>query len=124
MTPEALYWGPRFFHERYKLPILITENGMSSADWVSLDGRVHDPQRIDFTQRYLRSLHQAIADGVPVIGYMHWSLLDNFEWGQGYKERFGLIHVDYTTQRRTLKDSARWYAEVIRTNGDCLLTSP
>jgi beta-glucosidase len=124
VTPEALYWGPRFLHERYKLPILVTENGMSGADWVSLDGRVHDPQRIDFTQRYLRALHRALAEGIPVLGYFHWSLMDNFEWAQGYKERFGLIHVDYTTQRRTLKDSARWYAEVIRTNGACVLTAP
>jgi beta-glucosidase len=124
VTPEALYWGPRFLHERYRLPILVTENGMSNADWVSLDGRVRDPQRIDFTQRYLLALHRAVADGIPVLGYFHWSLMDNFEWAQGYKERFGLIHVDYTTQRRTLKDSARWYAEVIRTNGACLETAP
>ena len=124
VTPEALYWGPRFLHERYRLPILITENGMSNVDWVSLDGRVRDAQRIDFMQRYLRALHQAIADAIPVHGYFHWSLMDNFEWAEGYKEHFGLIHVDYMTQRRTLKDSAHWYAEVIRTNGDCVLTPP
>jgi beta-glucosidase len=120
ITPEALYWGPRFFHERYKLPILITENGMANVDWIASDGRVHDPQRIDYTARYLRALHSAIAQGVPVLGYFHWSLMDNFEWQQGYKQRFGLIHVDYATQRRTPKDSAEWYAEVIRTNGSSL----
>ncbi|MCU0494912.1 MAG: family 1 glycosylhydrolase, partial [Chloroflexaceae bacterium] len=84
---------------------------------VALDGAVHDPQRIDYTQRYLRELRRAIADGVDVRGYFHWSLMDNFEWAEGYRQRFGLIYVDYPTQRRIPKDSARWYAEVIRTNG-------
>ena len=117
VTPESLYWGPKFLAERYKLPIVVTENGLSCADWVSLDGQVHDPARIDFLHRYLRSLHRAIADGVDVRGYFQWSVMDNFEWAEGYKHRFGLIHVDYETQKRTLKDSAHWYAEVIRTNG-------
>jgi beta-glucosidase len=120
MTPDCLYWGPRFLWERYGLPIAITENGLSCHDWVSLDGGVHDPQRIDFLTRYLRELQRATADGVPVLGYFHWSLLDNFEWSEGYKHRFGLIHVDYETQKRTLKDSAHWYHEVIRTNGASL----
>jgi len=117
VTPEILRWMPRFFHERYGLPIVITENGMSGADWVSLDGKVHDPQRIDFLQRYLRELRQACADGVPVKGYFQWSIMDNFEWAEGYKERFGLVHVDYPTQKRTLKDSAHWYRGVIASNG-------
>jgi len=117
ITPEALYWGPRFLYERYKLPIVVTENGMSGIDSVSLDGKVHDPQRIDYTQRYLLALRRAIADGVDIRGYFHWSIMDNFEWQQGYKERFGLIHVDFETQKRTLKDSARWYAGVIASNG-------
>ncbi len=120
VTPEALYWAPKYLAERYKLPIVITENGLSGADWVSLDGQVHDPQRIDFLHRYLRSLHQAISDGVDVRGYFQWSIMDNFEWAEGYKHRFGLIHVDFETQKRTLKDSAHWYAEVIRTNGASL----
>ncbi|MFN9975648.1 MAG: family 1 glycosylhydrolase, partial [Phycisphaerae bacterium] len=72
------------------------------------------------TRQYLLELARASADGVPVHGYFHWSVMDNFEWAEGYKERFGLIHVDYFTQKRTLKDSAHWYAEVIRTNGDHL----
>jgi len=117
VTPEALYWGPRFMYERYGLPLFITENGLANADWVSLDGVVHDPQRIDFTRRYLLALERAIADGVDMRGYFHWSLMDNFEWANGYRERFGLIFVDYPTQRRVLKDSARWYAEVIASNG-------
>ncbi len=120
VTPEALYWGPRFFYERYKLPIYITENGLSSNDWPALDGRVHDPQRIDFTTRYLRELERAVRDGVDVRGYFHWSIMDNFEWAEGFKERFGLVHVDYVTQKRTLKDSAYWYKRVIATNGKAL----
>ncbi len=121
VTPEALYWGPKFLSERYKIPVVITENGMSGCDWVALDGSVHDASRIDFLHRYLLSVHQAIADGVRIDGYFHWSILDNFEWAEGYKHRFGLIHVDYETQKRTLKDSAFWYREVIKTNGASLL---
>lgn len=117
VTPEALYWGPRFLHERYDLPIIITENGMSNVDWVSLDGKVHDPQRIDYLTRYLRSLRRACADGVPVQGYFHWSILDNFEWAEGYKQRFGMVYVNYETLERIPKDSAYWYRDVIQSNG-------
>ena len=117
LTPEALYWGPKFFHERYKVPIVITENGMSGHDWVSLDGKVHDPQRIDFTTRYLRELRRAAADGIDVRGYFHWSFMDNFEWAEGHKHRFGMVHVDFKTQKRTPKDSAYWYRDVIAGNG-------
>jgi len=120
VSPEALYWGPRFFWERYRLPIIITENGMSNVDWVSLDGKVHDPQRIDFLHRYLLKLEKACKHGVEVRGYFQWSILDNFEWTQGYKERFGLVYVDYPTQKRTLKDSAYWYKEVIASKGAIL----
>jgi len=119
-VPQCLYWGPKFLYERYGKPIFITENGMSGIDWVSLDGAVHDPQRIDFTARHLQQLRRASEDGVDVRGYFHWSIMDNFEWAEGYKERFGLIFVDYPTGRRILKDSALWYAEVIRTNGKSL----
>lgn len=124
VEPESLYWGPRFHFERYRLPIVITENGLSSMDWVALDGRVHDTQRIDFTRRYLLALRRAIADGVDVRGYLHWSILDNFEWLDGYKQRFGLIHVDYATQTRTPKDSALWYRRVIESNGAALAEDP
>lgn len=117
MTPECLYWGPRFFYERYKSPIVISENGLSNQDWVHLDGKVHDPQRIDFLQRHLLQLKQAIRDGVDVEGYFQWSLLDNFEWAEGYKERFGLVYVDYLTQQRIPKDSFHWLKQVIATNG-------
>ncbi len=117
VTPGALYWGPRFLQERYGLPILITENGMAGMDWVSLDGRVHDPQRIDYLHRYLKELRRAADDGVEILGYTCWSLTDNLEWASGYDQRFGLVHVDFRTLERTVKDSGRWYADVIRTNG-------
>lgn len=120
VTPEALYWGPRFYWERYRQPIIITENGISNIDWVSLDGQVHDPQRIDFTRRYLLELDRAIQDGVDVRGYFHWTLTDNFEWAEGVKERFGLIYTNFVTQQRILKDSAHWYKQVIATNGASL----
>ena len=120
VTPESLRWGPRFHHRRYGLPIVVTENGLSNPDWVGLDGACHDPQRIDFTRRYLMALEQAGADGVPLAGYFHWSIMDNFEWAEGYRHRFGLIHVDYATQKRTLKDSAHWYKQVIASHGESL----
>jgi beta-glucosidase len=120
ITPPCLRWGPRFIHERYKLPVYITENGLSNNDWVSMDGRVHDPQRIDYTRRYLLELEKAVADGADIRGYFHWSLMDNFEWAAGYRERFGLIHVDFDTKARTLKDSAHWYRTVIESNGAAL----
>lgn len=117
IVPSALYYGPRFLYERYKLPIVVTENGLSNTDWVGVDGRIQDPQRIDYTRRYLRELRRASEDGADVRGYFHWSLLDNFEWSQGYNQRFGLVHVDFATQKRTLKDSAHWYRGVIANNG-------
>jgi len=120
VSPESLRWGPRFIAERYKLPIVITENGMAGLDWEDLSGRVRDPQRIDYTRRYLLQLARAIQDGVDVRGYFHWSIMDNFEWAEGYKERFGLVHVDFKTQKRIPKDSAYWYREVIRSNGTSL----
>jgi beta-glucosidase len=120
IAPSALYWAPRFLHERYKLPIYITENGYSGLDWVHPDGKVHDPQRTDYTRSYLRELARAARDGIDVRGYFHWSILDNFEWAEGYKERFGLIHVDYRTLKRTFKESAHWYRRVIDSNGAAL----
>ena len=109
VTPESLRWGPRFLYERYKLPIVITENGMSAHDTVSLDGKVHDPNRIDFLHRYLLALEQATEDGADIDGYFLWSFMDNFEWAQGYTDRFGIVYVDYETQKRIPKDSAYWY---------------
>ncbi|HKW89103.1 MAG TPA: GH1 family beta-glucosidase [Candidatus Acidoferrales bacterium] len=121
VTPDAMNWAPKWLYERYRMPIFITENGCSTRDWISLDGKVHDPQRIDFATRYLQSLVRAANEGVPVRGYLHWSLLDNFEWQEGYTQRFGMIYVDFPTQRRVLKDSAHWYARIIASNGAALL---
>jgi len=120
VEPQSLHWGPRFMHERYGVPVYITENGLSNVDWISLDGAVRDPQRIDFTRRYLIALRDAIRAGADVRGYFHWSVMDNFEWAAGYRERFGLVYVDYPSQRRVLKDSAHWYNRVIETNGAAL----
>jgi beta-glucosidase len=121
ITPSCLYWGPKFTYERYKLPATITENGLSTRDQVFLDGKVHDPQRVDYMHRVLLELSRAIKDGVPVNGYFAWSLLDNFEWSDGYKQRFGLVYVDYANQKRIPKDSFDWYRKVIATNGKSLL---
>lgn len=115
---DAIYWLVKFFNERYGgKPIAITENGFCSLDWVSLDGKVHDPARIDQTHRYLKGLKRAVGEGIPVEAYFHWSMMDNFEWAEGYRARFGMVHVDYNTQKRTLKDSALWYKDVIAANG-------
>lgn len=120
VTPEALYWGPKFLCERYHLPLIITENGMGCHDAVCLDGQVHDPNRIDYVNRYLLALRRAIDDGADVRGYFYWSFFDNFEWAFGYQQRFGLVHVDYQTQVRTPKDSCRWYKTVMERNGENL----
>ncbi|MDR1642975.1 MAG: beta-glucosidase [Clostridiales bacterium] len=117
ITPDALYWAAKLFHERYGLPILITENGMANIDFVMSDGKVHDPQRIEYLKGYIGGLQKAAEEGVPVLGYLYWSILDNFEWAEGYDKRFGLIHVDYRTQKRVRKDSSYWYSDVIKNNG-------
>lgn len=120
VTDDALYWAAKFCYERYGLPIMFTENGMANCDMLFRDGKVHDPQRIEFLGRYLTGLHRAVSEGVPVIGYMYWSIMDNFEWAFGYDKRFGLIYVDYPTEKRVLKDSAYWYRDVIASNGENL----
>lgn len=120
ITPDALYWGPKFLYERYKTPFMISENGMSSHDVVSLDGKVHDPQRQDYMHRYLLAFRRAAEDGVDAIGYLAWSLMDNFEWAFGYTDRFGLIYVNYQTQERIVKDSFCWYKTVMESNGENL----
>ena len=120
VTPEVLYWAPKFLYERYQKPFYVTENGMSSHDWVSLDGKVHDASRVDFMHRYLREFKKAAADGVDLRGYFAWSLMDNFEWAYGYSERFGMVYVDYQTQKRTVKDSGLFYKDVIASNGEIL----
>lgn len=120
ITPEVLYWMTKFHYERYGLPIMITENGMANMDFVMLDGKVHDPQRIDYIHRHLQELKKAVEEGIPVLGYQYWSVMDNFEWALGYDKRFGLIYVDYRTGERVLKDSAYDYRKIIESNGENL----
>ncbi len=120
VTPQVLYWGPKFLYERYKLPIIISENGMAAHDWISIDGKVHDPNRIDFVHQYLIELKKAYEEGIDIKGYFLWSLLDNFEWEKGYSQRFGMVYVDYETQKRIIKDSGFWYKSVIKSNGELL----
>ena len=117
VTPEALYWGPKFLAERYQKPLYITENGISCADVVSVDGKVHDPARIDFLHRYLLALRRAADDGVDLRGYFYWCVTDNFEWAKGFTERFGMAYCDFESQERILKDSAYWYRDTIQANG-------
>ena len=120
-TPQALYYSSKFWYERYGLPVLITENGYAGLDHVMLDGKVHDPQRQDFLHRYLLQVKRAVDEGIPVLGYQYWSIMDNFEWAAGYDPRFGLVYVDYHNNcERTIKDSALWYRDVIASNGENL----
>jgi beta-glucosidase len=117
MGPEAIYWAPRHLRSLWNVPnIYITENGCGASDTLAADGTVTDTDRIMFMRAYLTQLQRATAEGIPVRGYFHWSLMDNFEWSGGYGTRFGLVHVDYATQRRTPKLSASFYREVIAAN--------
>jgi beta-glucosidase len=106
----------RLSHDYPGTPLIITENGAAFDDVVE-DGQVHDVGRLSYLDGHLRAAHAAIEAGVDLRGYLVWSLLDNFEWAEGYRKRFGVVHVDYNTQRRTPKDSALWYREVVRRNG-------
>lgn len=116
ITPKAMYWAVKDFWDTYRIPLIITENGMSALDVVSLDGKVHDPGRIDYLQRHLAELQHAIKDGAKVLGYFQWSFMDNFEWARGYDDRFGIVYVDYETQKRIPKDSFYWYQDFIKCN--------
>jgi beta-glucosidase len=115
--PEALYWGPRHVAQIWKAKeIYITENGCSSSDVPAEDGTVYDTDRVMYLRNYLSQLQRATADGVPVRGYFVWSLMDNFEWADGYTNRFGIHYVDYKTQKRTPKLSAAFYRAVVAAN--------
>ena len=101
-------------HQDYPVPqIFITENGAAFKDELS-QGRVHDSQRVAYLQQHISALADARDQGVPIGGYMVWSLMDNFEWASGYEKRFGIVHIDYETQKRTLKDSALWYTHFLK----------
>jgi beta-glucosidase len=105
-------------HRSYpRVPLAVTENGAAFDDYVDPEGEVHDPERVRYLDEHFRAAHEALAHGVDLRAYFVWSLLDNFEWAEGYSKRFGIVYVDYPTQRRVLKDSAHWYRRVIARNG-------
>jgi beta-glucosidase len=116
-TPQSLYWGVRHAAEGFGVKtFLITENGTACNDRRDANGQVLDLDRREYLRSYLAELHRAIVEGLDVRGYFVWSLLDNFEWAEGYAKRFGIVHIDYATQLRTPKLSAGWYSDVIRDN--------
>ena len=116
MGPEALYWGPRLATELWAPKALyISENGCSADDPIA-NGRIDDSDRVMYLRNYLTELHRATAEGYPLKGYFLWSLMDNFEWADGYTKRFGIHYVDFATQKRTPKLSAAWYKELIARN--------
>lgn len=116
VTERVMEYGFVFLTERYGLPIYITENGQACNDRIFLDGHVHDPDRIDFMERYLTALSKGIERGADVRGYYHWSFMDNFEWASGYAPRFGLVFVDFSdpNRRRIVKDSGYYYRDLIQ----------
>jgi beta-glucosidase len=120
--PQGLTDTLTWVRDRYgNIPMYITENGAAFYDPpVTTNGRIDDPLRVDYFRTHIAAVHEAMQQGVDVRGYFCWSLLDNFEWALGFAKRFGIIHVDYETQKRTPKASARYYAEVIRTKGGAL----
>jgi beta-glucosidase len=123
LTPEGLENLLVRWHKEHgeKLPDLyITENGCAYGDGPGPDGAVHDPKRIDYLSTHLKAISNAIAQGSPVKGYYQWSLMDNFEWALGYEKRFGIVHVDFETQKRTIKDSGYWYRDQIKNNGSTI----
>jgi beta-glucosidase len=128
--PEGLYELLRRIWKDYLAPIpagdesavrapeiMVTENGIPVPDGLDFDGRVRDERRIRYLRNHIAQVHRAMDEGVPVKGYFHWSLMDNFEWSLGYGQRFGLVYVDFRTQKRTVKDSGRWFADLIHEKG-------
>lgn len=116
--PQGMYDILKWVNETYRPPqIIITENGAAFNDWVNSDGEIKDMDRIDYLKRYLISVKTAIDEGVPVTGYYVWCFCDNFEWAWGLNRRFGIVYVDYKTQKRIAKESARWFSSVIENNG-------
>lgn len=120
LTPESLYYGSKYFYDRYRIPLIITENGVALTEWKDENGEILDYSRIDYIRRYLKELERAIDEGIDVRGYFYWSFMDNFEWTEGYSKRFGLVYVDYKTLERTPKKSAEYYSSVIATGGEVI----
>jgi beta-glucosidase len=116
--PQGLYDTIMYLHREYDQPnIIISENGAAYKDKINNNGRIEDTKRINYLVDHLTQVHRAIQDGVNLKGYYLWSLMDNFEWSYGYSKRFGIIHVDHESQKRTIKDSGYWYKETIANNG-------
>ena len=119
VTPEAVDYLIEYYYNRYKMPIILSENGVALSEWKTLDGTVPDDMRIDYIRRHIERIKK-MAEKYPVKGYFYWSFTDNFEWSLGYTKRFGLVYVDYETLERIPKKSAYWYKKVIGTNGEDL----
>ena len=117
ITPEAVKYLAKYYYERYRLPIIITENGIALTEWKTLNGDIPDDMRIDYMKRHIANMKE-IAEEYHVKGYFYWSFMDNFEWSLGYSKRFGLVYVDYDTLERIPKKSAYWYKKVIESNGE------
>jgi len=109
--PQITYWVPRFVHELWNMPTVISENGCCSTDAL-VAGEVYDTDRVLYLREHLLQAQRAVAERIPLKGYFAWSLLDNFEWSEGFDKRYGLVHVDFETQRRTPKLSAKYFKEV------------
>jgi beta-glucosidase len=116
--PQGMYWSPKHLHSIWGVEeIYITENGAASLDVPNKQGEILDVDRVEFLRSYLGQLQRGISEGIPVKGYFLWSLIDNYEWSDGYKMRFGITYVDYATQKRTVKLSGEFYKDVIARNG-------
>jgi beta-glucosidase len=117
LGPEAMYWAPRLVHSLWRPKALyIAESGCATNDVMSAAGTVEDTARIMFLRSHLTELQRATAEGIPVKGCFAWSLMDNFEWSDGFSRRFGLVHVDFKTQKRTPKLSAAYFRELAARN--------
>jgi beta-glucosidase len=117
--PEGIYELLKRIWKDYqpKCDMMITENGIPVPDGLDFDGHVRDERRIRYLRNHLAQVQRAIEEEVPIKGYFHWSLMDNFEWAHGYGQRFGLVYVDFKTQERIIKDSGLWFSRVIKENG-------
>ena len=114
--PEGLYKILKWVHSNYPVPrVYVTENGASFTDTMTPDGKVHDERRVAYLQDHIKNAHRAMREGVPLKGFFAWSTMDNFEWAYGYTRRFGVVYIDYETQKRTIKDSGRFLSKVAKT---------
>lgn len=119
VTPDAIDYLTEYYYDRYKMPIILSENGVALTEWKTLNGDIPDDMRIDYMKRHIERVKK-MSEKYPLKGYFYWSFTDNFEWTLGYSRRFGLVYVDYETLERIPKKSAYWYKKVIETNGEDL----